>query len=113
MHCDLRENVLESLEVKFFWAFRSGEKTLVNSLIKSTLEAFERFIREPGSFELRHPDEKVLEDLPKLNQKYVEGQIINQRSLRNDLQQKIKNCGRKVRSQCKRFSFKADNSGVP
>ena len=47
-----------------------------------------------------------------MNQKYVEGQIINQRSLRNDLQQKIKNCGRKVRSQCKRFCFKADNSGL-
>ena len=70
-----------------------------------SLEAFERFILEPGSFELEHPDEKVLEDSPKLTKNYIEGQIINQTDLKNDLQQKIKNCGRKVRSQFGRFSL--------
>ena len=63
------------------------------------LKAFERFIYQPSSFEIEHTfsRKETLEDSPKLNQKYIERQIINPIQLRNDLQQKIKDCSRKVR----------------
>ena len=63
------------------------------------LKAFERFIYQPNSFEIEHTFSRkgTLEDSPKLNKEYVEGQIINQIQLKNDLQQKIKDCSRKVR----------------
>ena len=67
------------------------------------LEAFNRFIHQPDQFEIERiiSREESLDDSQKLNQQNIESQIKNRKQQKNDLQQMMKSCSRKVRAICR------------
>ena len=59
------------------------------------LEAFAIFIHQPDQFD-KQPVGEISEDSPKLDQDSIQMQILNQKKLKEDLQQIMKSCSRKT-----------------